>query len=361
MQDDERKREQAGKPATMKDIAVHLGVSINTVHKAVTGKPGVSDAVRAKILAYAEERGYRRNMEASALRRRETVISACLPALTAESSFFYGHVWDGCRAYADELRSQGIRMVEDAYEEGRFDRMLEAIVRRVEAGRRLDGLLTIPPRGRDARAMLERLADLGVCIVFVSGDEPEAAGRYGAVMADFEVAGMLMAEQARNLLPRGGRILLMAGDAFKDSHYRVARSLHEGIARYGDGFQIHDLYGYRDRERLRADVEGELKEGGVDLVCCVFARGGATLREALTSTGRAGKVPVIASDVFDETVAGMRDGVFTNLVYKDPRGQAYRAMQMLGEHLLLGRDPEQRVVSSEVSLVFQSTLPYFLR
>ena len=36
---------------TMKDIAAELGVSINTVHKALTGKAGVSESVRAKVNA----------------------------------------------------------------------------------------------------------------------------------------------------------------------------------------------------------------------------------------------------------------------------------------------------------------------
>ena len=351
----------ADRAVTMKDIAEHLGVSINTVHKAVAGKPGVSEATRTKILAYAQSCGYQRNMEASALRRKDIRISACLPALTTASRFFYGPVWDGCRAYADEFRSQGIRVIEDVYEEGSFDRALEGVARRIDGGEQLDGMLTIPSRSARSRAMLERIAASGTCLVFVSGDEPEVAGRYGAVMADFEVAGALMAEQATNLLSGSGRILLMAGDAFKDSHYRVARAFHESMDAYGESFQVNDLYGYHDRERLLEDLERELAGDGADLVCCVFARGSAVLREALAATGRAGRVPVIANDVFDETAAGMRDGVFTNLIYKDPRQQAYLAMQMLGDRLLLGKElPEgQRVVSSPVSLVFRSTLPYF--
>ena len=43
---------------TMKDIAAELGVSINTVHKALTGKAGVSESVRAKVNAKAEAMGY---------------------------------------------------------------------------------------------------------------------------------------------------------------------------------------------------------------------------------------------------------------------------------------------------------------
>lgn len=41
----------------MKDIAARMDVSVNTVHKALTGKPGVSDEVRARIASLAERWG----------------------------------------------------------------------------------------------------------------------------------------------------------------------------------------------------------------------------------------------------------------------------------------------------------------
>lgn len=346
---------------TMKDIAEHFGVSINTVHKAVAGKPGVSEATRRSILAYAEKHGYRRNMEASALRRKNIVVAVCLPALTTESRFFYGPMWQGCHEFAEEYRGQGIRVEEYRYEEGRFDQALEALAQRAEGDERLDGLVTVPSRSVRSRLLLERIVRAGARVVFTSGDEPAIEGRYGSVMADFEVAGALMAEQARNLLPDGGNVLLMAGDAYKDSHYRVARSFHESIetGTFAAQMPVRDLFGYHDGDRLASDVRGALESGKTDLVCCVFARGSAALHEALSATGLSGKIPVIASDVFDETIAGMRDNSFTNLVYKDPRRQAYLAMRMVGDSLLTGIDPEQRIVRSRVSMVFRSTLGYF--
>ena len=349
----------ASRAVTMKDIAEHLGVSINTVHKAVAGKPGVSEGTRARVLRYAEECGYQRNMEASALRRKDLTLVACLPALTPGSRFFYGPMWQGCRDFAEEYRAQGIRVVEEAYEEDSFDRTLEALACRAEGGERIDGMVTIPARSALSCALLERIARTGTCLVFASGDEPSVAGRYGAVMADFEVAGALMAEQARNLLSGAGEVLLLAGDAYKDSHYRVARSFHEHVEQDTPGVRVRDVYGYHNLAALRADIERELSAGTIGLVCSVFARASAPLRAALEATGKAGSVPVIANDVFDETVAGLRDGVFTNLVYKDPRRQAYLALRMVGDHLLLGTDPAERVVRSRVSLVFKSTLGYY--
>ena len=47
------------KSVTMGDVARELGVSTVSVSKALTGKEGVSEAVREMIIKKAEEMGYR--------------------------------------------------------------------------------------------------------------------------------------------------------------------------------------------------------------------------------------------------------------------------------------------------------------
>lgn len=56
------------KNITMKDIASKLGVSTVTVSKALTDREGVSDEVREKVKAKAEEMGYRYNSAAKAMK-----------------------------------------------------------------------------------------------------------------------------------------------------------------------------------------------------------------------------------------------------------------------------------------------------
>jgi len=77
----------------MKDIAAELGVSINTVHKALTGKAGVSESVRAKVNAKAEAMGYHRNTSASSLRRKDINLVFCLPRASREGAYFFRYLW----------------------------------------------------------------------------------------------------------------------------------------------------------------------------------------------------------------------------------------------------------------------------
>ncbi|MBQ8003764.1 MAG: helix-turn-helix domain-containing protein, partial [Oscillospiraceae bacterium] len=57
------------KRASVKDIAARLHISLSTVHKALTGKPGVSEARREQVRSVAEELGYVVNTAAQSLAR----------------------------------------------------------------------------------------------------------------------------------------------------------------------------------------------------------------------------------------------------------------------------------------------------
>ena len=46
------------KHATLKDLAARLGVSTTTIHRALTGKPGISDQLRTTIQNLAVEMNY---------------------------------------------------------------------------------------------------------------------------------------------------------------------------------------------------------------------------------------------------------------------------------------------------------------
>ena len=57
------------KRTTITDIAQHLQVSLHTVNKALYGKKGVGDELRAKILQTAQEMNYRVNRVAQSMPR----------------------------------------------------------------------------------------------------------------------------------------------------------------------------------------------------------------------------------------------------------------------------------------------------
>ena len=60
------------KKVTLADIAAKVGVSNVAVYKALSDKPGVSDELRIKIKALAEQMGYKNNASAKAVNKIKT-------------------------------------------------------------------------------------------------------------------------------------------------------------------------------------------------------------------------------------------------------------------------------------------------
>ena len=87
------------KKVTIRDVAEAAGVSISTVHQALNGKSGVSEATRARICQIAEEMGYQPNAIASSLKRKTRHIVVFLPTESGGNRFYYPPVWSGVRDY----------------------------------------------------------------------------------------------------------------------------------------------------------------------------------------------------------------------------------------------------------------------
>ena len=65
--------------ATIRDVAEAAGVSISSVHIALSGKKGVSESTRALIKEVAERLGYQPNENAASLKRKRQKILIVLP------------------------------------------------------------------------------------------------------------------------------------------------------------------------------------------------------------------------------------------------------------------------------------------
>lgn len=343
---------------TMKDIAARMGVSVNTVHKAVAGKPGVSDQVRASILACADQMGYRRNAAASSLRRKDAKIIICLPSPLNSGRYYYAYLWEGCKSYIESATFSGAEFETVEYQMGFHSQALRQILDRIEAGERVDGLLACAPIRAEEASTMRRIVDTGCALVLLDGDGSQT-GRLCAVVPDYAMAGNLMAEQAVNLL-RGvadPRVLLLSGDPQSDSHAIMARAFHEYLRRHRPGIAVDDLCGaHQQVDELHRGLATALKAACPHMVCSVFAVGSEVLADTLVELDMAGEVLAIGNDLFPESVLALRRGIVNNLVYKDPFGLAKTALQRLLDYVLFNTKPKNDMEKGMVELVFKSNL-----
>lgn len=77
----------------MADIAEKLGISIVSVSKGLSGKDGVSEEMRAKIIATAKELGYEPPAQKAAPQERTENIGILVPDYFFEESTFYSNLY----------------------------------------------------------------------------------------------------------------------------------------------------------------------------------------------------------------------------------------------------------------------------
>lgn len=162
----------AAKKTSMRDIARAVGTSAVTVSKAIAGKPGMSDRLRAKILRKAEEMGYE-YPGGGALPRQHLDIGILIPDRYFGPESFYAVMYK--------------KLIQRLSEEGHFG-LLEILRPRDEADLALpmlirsgkaEGLILL---GEPSKAYYRMISQAGTPVVFL--DFYDAQGSADAVVGD---------------------------------------------------------------------------------------------------------------------------------------------------------------------------------
>lgn len=184
--------------ATLKDIAAALGLSVNTVSRALAGKDAVSEQTRASIQAEADRLGYVPNAMA-----RSLVVGSAMAlglVITNPSNPFYATL---ISAVEQAGRTHGYSLVLMVSEESVDDeqRATEALLRWG-----VDGAIVVPVQ--EGVEHLRRLRTSGVPLVLVNRDLPELEADFVGI----DYAGGAY-RAARHLLSTGAtRVHLLEED-----------------------------------------------------------------------------------------------------------------------------------------------------
>ncbi|MER6950898.1 LacI family DNA-binding transcriptional regulator [Nonomuraea sp. NPDC000554] len=209
---------------TIADIAQRVGVSKGAVSFALNGRPGVSEATRARILQVAKEMNWRPHSAARALggARAEAVgLVIARPASTLGVEPFFAQLLSGLQA---GLSAQSVALhllvVEDVEAE------IE-VYRGWASEHRVDGFVLVDLKARDPR--IEALEELGVPTVVLGG--PGRHGSLSSVWADDREAMLSVVDYLAALGHR--RLAHVAGlPAFHHTQRRM-RALRDSVRRLG--------------------------------------------------------------------------------------------------------------------------------
>lgn len=343
----------------IKDIAEATHVSPGTVHRALNGKAGVGEDTRKLILDTAKAMGYQPNINASLLKRKPLRIAGAFPAYTENNRYYYPYVWQGFRECMADMVDYNIETVEIPYYTGQgVGSQRNELLNLWEQQRgELDGLITIGHMAQKDYSILKKFTDEGIPVVLACDDVPSSP-RLCCVQADHIMTGRMVAELLSAQIPGDSQVLICAGDVDVQSHYQTVQGFESFVKEEGLNWELVKVYGNdNDTEKVYQRIMGLLEEmPQIRAAYSVNARNSQVLCQAVKELGRNGRMRVVTSDIFPENILNLKDGICTNIAYKNPRQQAYLAAKILLEYLMKRQKPLEEVVYVNSEIVFRSNV-----
>jgi len=304
------------KRVTIADIAEKLQVSLHTVNKALSGKKGISEELRARILKTAKEMNYRVNRVAQCMARKPFVIGTLSRAAfwtVFSSQFLVGmksaierlEDYNVCGRYYTYKGSERVQVVKQAIADG-------------------VGVLTcigFVPEPEEV-ALLEK-AGIPFSLLGTDGLEEQ---RLTCVRTDSRMAGRLAGEFLSLVLPPKSPVVAFTGyKNFRDHIDKIAGFTEEIEAH---GLKLVGVYEHLDQPDIATRVAEEAFRLCPD-IAGIYASTGNSVTICKEVVRLKAHPKIVGTDLYPEIKDLMRQGVIMASLYQNAPGQGARMVELL--------------------------------
>jgi LacI family transcriptional regulator len=339
----------------IKDIADVLKVSIGTVDRALHGRPGVSARTKERVVETARRLGYQPNLAAQALKlNRRLSVAAVLPR---QISQFFDPLRAGIRSAA--AATTGMQVGVTFYEYPHIGTgELEAVETALKGAH--DGIILAPGDSRRFAPLIRRIARAGIATMCVSSDAPNTE-RIGSVAVHSFVSGAIAAELLAHKLPRRSSVAIFSGQLSILDHAEKLRGFAATLALLAPHLSLlpaqesHDRPRDAHRQALNLMQRKERPDG-----LYISTANSLPVLDALGKLKLLGKIPIIATDLFEELVPFLERGEILATIYQRPFTQGKQAFESLLAHLIV-KDRPTTEIRLAPHVIFRSNLPLFSR
>jgi LacI family transcriptional regulator, galactose operon repressor len=314
-------------------IAELAGVSIGTVDRALHQRPGINDETRQKVLDIVKKIGYRPNLAARSLSTgRRIRIGVCVPQ---EIRYFYNEMWEGINAEVQRYSDRGIDfLLRPVPELGKGERPAF----RDLVGEGVQGIVVTPGNPESITPLINAAEEGGVRVICVSTDAPQSK-RSCIVCVEPRLNGLIAGELMAKFVPKRSQVAIITGMLKTVDHREKAEGFTKSFTSFcRGGTVVATIEGHEDPDESFRKTRKLLKRipdlAGiyVNTVNCL------PVCRALSAADLAGKVRVIATDLFREMAPLFKAGVIDASMHQRPYRQGQIAVRTLAEHLLHDTD-----------------------
>jgi LacI family transcriptional regulator len=310
-------------------IAQLADVSIGTVDRALHGRGEINQSTRQRILRIARRIGYTPNLAARALSAAKTTASVgvCIPR---EIHFFYDQLWGGVLDEASRVEQLGIRFINRPVQtlgEGDTAAFKKLVCSGVQA------IILTAGNPQTLKPLIDEAEEKGIRVVCVSTDAP-GSQRSSIVCVEPRLNGSLAGELMGKFVAPGSKVAVVAGMLTTEDHRKKTDGFCDEFPKHCAGGTIAGVIeGHEDEEesfRKTFDLLGRLPALAgiyVNTVNCL------PVCRALAERNLAGKVKLIATDLFAEMSPYFQAGTIAASIYQHPYRQGQIAVRLVADNL----------------------------
>lgn len=346
-------------PATLKDISARLNISATSVHRALTGKEGISDSLRELILATAKEMGYEKNYVASSIKRKPVRIAVVLPD---DKGLYFQHIWRGLRNYANDVRALNVEVEELVCTDEVHQ--AELIKSLADAGpSKYAGVITFC-YGNTSKILFQllRLMSMNICTVLIDDELNEIEGVY-SIPANAKVLGEVAAELGAMITPERGTVLVSQGRT--DSHILVnkIKAFREYMEANKPGLTVREVPGFSRKPEMDALVYQSIRDALKDnpdtvLYYALTSADNKYVVRAVEELGMQNQVSIIATDLNDESAAYLRQGAVKAVINQGAYAKGFAGMRLMVDCVVKHQDNPPRF-DCPIDVVLRSNLTFY--
>ena len=318
----------------MRELARLAHVSIGTIDRALNGRKEVSAKTRERILRLARQHGYKpdANARALSLGRSHIAVAVCIPR---EIHFFYNQLRDGILDEAAQYRHLGLEIRYEPVTELDSHEMAGVVAGLIKTG--IQALIMTPGNPVQLAPLIDEAErDRNIRVVCVASDD-SLSNRSTAISVEPRMNGMLAAELIAGFVPLDSGSPCWPAHSPPRTMRRKSGASTRSFHKDCPGKIVDVVEGHENEaktlETLRSVARKEPRTRGyVSTVNCL------PVCRALQEAGRAGKVRVVATDLFAEAVPYFRNRTISASIYQRPYRQGQLAVRLLVDHFLAGAE-----------------------
>ena len=307
------------KQVSIKDIAQELHISLSTVHKALTGKPGISDAKRKEVVETAQRMGYVVNSVAQSLARKDIKLGIVMPSRWNE---YFSSMKQGMEEKILSLQKYKVRGLFYYLTCDICEKEAEKLTSWLKT-EHIDALIYCPSSYTVAESFFLSVRSLDIP-VFFAGDSYDADAVTSVIATDATLSGNLAADFLHILHRRNLRAAVLTGSLSIKPHKEKTDAFRKRVR--ANGGKVVGIYETGDDDKAAYEC--------MDQICSIGANGvyvstatSLPVCKYIEEKGLEDEITLICTDVFPELQRYMKESIAKATICQNQAAVGKRAVR----------------------------------